>query len=447
MIATDGEPGDGRAAIGKVNRRLLPMLCAMHIVQFLDLTSMAFAALQMNQTVGLSPTVFGLGGSAFFATYALCEIPSNMAFARWGARRWLSRIMLTWGLVTVATMFVANPRQFIGLRLALGAAQAGFVPATVIYLGRWYAVDGRAQAMGTFLAAPAFGGIIAGPLAAALLSLNGALALSGWQWLFLIEGSLAIGLAFVVFRHLPETPNDSSWLSVTEIPRLRLTTDATPRHAGLSDLWAAMKRRTVWKLAAINFSINASLFAMDLWTPQILQARGNLSTMQIGLGTIVPNIAAALGMIGMGAHADRSREYRWHIVIPVLLAAMGLILAGMANNVVMLIVALCLARLCVLSAGPFWAITTWNLRRTEDAAGVACVTTVGVLTGVVWPFIVGLARDATGSFTAGLLILAAALIGGAILVVTLRLQEPTEELATSATGSRAAEHTVSTVVS
>jgi sugar phosphate permease len=255
--------------------------------------------------------------------------------------------------------------------------------------------------------------ILAGPLAALLLSFDGTLHLEGWQWLFLVEGSAAVAVGLAVSRVLPEDPSEAMWLNATARNYLRQVVQPVHRNVTLSQLWVAMRASSVWQLASINFTINASLFAMDLWTPQILRAQAGLTDAQIGLAVVVPNLVAAIGMIAVGTHADRSKEARLHIAAPVLIAALGLALASAVATTAGLIGALTLARLSALSAGPFWALTTRRLGRVEDSAAVAFVTTIGVSTGLVWPYVVGVIKESTMSFGAGLLTLSVVLLLGA----------------------------------
>lgn len=411
-----------RAVVTKVDRRIMPLLFLCHVICYLDQTSVAFAALQMNEAIGLSPAEYGLGASIFFITYALLEIPSSVALIRIGARPWIARIMISWGVVTAAMVLVTNAHQFYGLRALLGAAQAGFVPAMVIYVGRWYPSQARARAMATVLCAPAIGSIVAGPLAGAILSID-AYGVVGWQWLFLIEGALAVVFGAGVLAALTERPEDASWLSQKERDILVENVGGTNAGTRAQTFRRVLSSKTLWLFATINFTANAGLFAVELWTPQLLKGIGGLSDADVGLLAAIPNLFAIVGMIAVGWHSDRVDERRWHIAVPVLIGAVGLVVTGASHTLGLTMVGLVLARLSVLSGGPLWCLVSRRVESETGPIGVSVVTTVGVFTGVVWPYVLGSVKDATDSFQIGLNLMAAVLVIAAVIVLVVNAVE------------------------
>ena len=310
-----------RTALAKVTRRLLPFLFLLFMVCFLDRVNVGFAALQMNQDLGLSPAVYGLGAGIFFLGYVLCEVPSNLLLARMGARVWIARIMITWGLVASAMMFVRGPLSLYGLRFLLGAAEAGFVPGIIYYLSGWFPAAERARAIARFMAAVPLSGVVGGPLSGALLSLNGHLGLAGWQWLFLLEGVPAVVLGFVVLVYLTERPEEATWLTPTERAWLTTHLSREREQCERMSVLQALSNGTVWRLGLLGFAFGFS--GLGLWLPQIVRGLSGLSDFMVGLVSAVPYLVAGAAMVLVGAHSDRSGERLLRIVASATAAAFG----------------------------------------------------------------------------------------------------------------------------
>ncbi len=413
-----------RTTLSKVTRRLIPFLLLLYIVAWLDRVNVGFAALQMNRDLGFSAAVYGFGAGVFFAGYALFEIPSNLVLARVGARRWIARIMITWGLISVAMMFVRGPASFYTLRFLLGVAEAGFFPGIIYYLSNWYPAAQRARAVSWFMVAIPLSIVIGGPLAGLLLELNGLLGLTGWQWLFLLEGLPAVILGVVVLFYLTDRPEHACWLKAEEKTWLSgliraEQARATERHrVGLRQ---AFFHPIVWQLALIMFACQAGSYGLTLWVPQIVKGLSGLSDLAVGMITAIPYVGAAIGMVLIGAHSDRTGERFLHIAIPSTIGAIGFAASAYFTSPILGMIALTVAAVGDLgSRGPFWALPGRFLAGNASAGGIALINTIGSLGGFVGPFAVGLVKNATGSFTGGLLLLAFLLFASAI--VTLRLR-------------------------
>lgn len=412
------------ALLRKVTLRLIPFLLLLYVVAWLDRVNVGFAALQMNEDLGFSAAVYGFGAGVFFAGYALFEIPSNLALARVGARRWIARIMISWGLVSTAMMFVRDPLSFYVLRFLLGVAEAGFLPGIIYYLGEWYPARQRARAVGWFMSAIPGSIVIGGPLAGLLLGMDGLLGLHGWQWLFLLEGLPAVVLGFVVLFWLTDRPEEAQWLSPGERRLLagavRRDHDAARDRHGLG-LGQALLHPTVWVLAFIMFTCQSGSYGLSLWMPQIVKGLSGLGDLMVGMVSALPYIAAAIGMVLIGASSDRSNERFLHVAVPSLVAVAGFSASAWLTSPVPALIALTVAAVGDLgSRGPFWALPARFLAGSASAAGIALINTIGSLGGFVGPYAVGLVLDHTGSYTGGLLFLAGLLFIGAMATLALR---------------------------
>jgi ACS family tartrate transporter-like MFS transporter len=415
MVATTA------TAVAKARRRLIPFLFLLYVVSYLDRINVGFAALQMNAALGFSNVTYSLGAGIFFLSYTLLEIPSNVILARVGARRWIARIMITWGLVSAGMMFVRSATAFYALRFALGAAEAGFFPGIIYCLTRWFPARDRARAIAGFMTAVVIAGIVGGPISGELLSLNGVGGLAGWQWLFLVEGLPAVVLGFVVLRVLPEQPSDARWLSPAE--QFALTTQLAEEATGKNNVQSirgALTSGRIWLLAAVYFTIPVELYALSFWLPQIVKSASGASDRVVGLLSAIPYAVAAAGMMVVGRHSDKTGERRWHIALAAALGGASLALAGFVHGVVPAIVLLSLATAGLASMlGPFWAFATSFLGGMGAAAGIALVNSVGNVGGFVGPNIVGYVRESTNSFAAGLAIVGAILVFGGLLVLCI----------------------------
>ena len=413
---------DTQFALAKARRRLLPFLFLLYVVAYLDRVNVGFAALQMNAALGLSDVTYSLGAGIFFLSYTLFEIPSNVILARVGARRWIARIMISWGIVSAAMMFVRSAGGFYLLRFLLGAAEAGFFPGIIFCLTRWFPSADRARAIAGFMTAVVVAGIIGGPLSGLLLSLNGVGGLAGWQWLFVLEGLPAVVLGLVVLRVLPETPADALWLTAEERHALisRLNQEAALRPAAVRSIGGAMTSGRIWLLSAVYFTIPVALYAMGFWLPQIIKAASGGGDVRVGVLTAIPYAVAAIGMVAVGRHSDRTGERRWHIAISAIVGGGAFAASAFVHGLVPSLVTLSLAMLGLASMlGPFWTLATSLMSGIGAAAGIALVNSVGNIGGFVGPNIIGYVREATHSFSIGLVVVGALLAGGGLLVLAV----------------------------
>lgn len=416
-----GSHTDVSAAVAKARRRLIPFLFLLYIVAYLDRINVGFAALQMNQALGFSDTVYGFGAGIFFLGYVLFEIPSNVILARVGARLWIARIMISWGLVSSAMMFVRGAQGFYALRFLLGLAEAGFFPGIIFYLTRWFPARERARTVAAFMTATLIAGVVGGPISGSLLSLHGAGGLAGWQWLFLLEGVPSIVLGFVVLQVLAERPEDAAWLTGREraalVACLRDEADAV-RHETTS---GALTNGRTWLLAIVYFTIPVTLYGIGFFLPRMLKTASGASDFVVGLLSAVPYAAGAIAMVIVGRHSDRTGERRWHVLVPALVSAVGLALSSLSTGITWSVVTLSIAMLGLASMfGPFWALTTSAMGGVGAAASIALVNSVGNTGGFVGPYLLGAINDATHSFALGLLAIAGMLVAGATLVLLVR---------------------------
>jgi ACS family tartrate transporter-like MFS transporter len=414
-------PIDVAPVLAKVRRRLIPFLFLLYIVAYLDRINVGFAALQMNQALGFSATTYGFGAGIFFLSYVLFEIPSNVILARVGARLWIARIMITWGLVSSAMMFVGGPSGFYTLRFLLGLAEAGFFPGLIFYLTRWFPARERARTIASFMTAVLIAGVIGGPVSGALLSLHGAGGLEGWQWLFLLEGVPAIVLGVLVLRVLTERPEDATWLNVEERATLVACLREDQRAQRSETTRTALANRRTWLLAVVYFTIPVTLYGIGFWLPQMLKTASGGSDFTVGLLSAIPYAAGAVAMVIAGRHSDRTGERRWHVAVAAIIGAAGLSLSTASTGAAWSIVTLSVAMAGLVSMmGPFWALATSTMGGVGAAASIALVNSVGNTGGFVGPYLLGAINDATHSFAAGLIAIAVMLAVGGSLVLRVR---------------------------
>jgi len=411
-------------ARAKVTRRLIPFLMLLYIVAWFDRINVGFAALQMNADLKFSPAVFGIGSGLFFIGYALFEVPSNLILARVGARRWIARIMVTWGLVSVAMLFVEGLWSFYALRFVLGVAEAGFLPGVIYYLGQWYPRQARARAVSWFMIGIPLGTVLGGPLAGALLGLDGQLGLRGWQWLFLLEGVPAVVLGVVVLWVLPDSPSTARWLSVAEQDAIAAPIAVEHRETAARHsigIWHALGHPTVLLLGFSLFACQCGSYGLNLWIPQIVKGLSGQSDLIVGFISAVPYLGAAAGMVLIGRSSDRSGERFWHVALPSLVGAAGFAASAYLQTPVPGMLALTVAAIGDLgSRGPFWSLPPRFLTGPALAAGIAVINMMGSLGGFVGPYAVGFVKNATGSFQGGMLFLSGLLVASAVATLWLR---------------------------
>jgi D-galactonate transporter len=409
------------SALSKTRRRQIPFLFLLYIVAYVDRINVGFASLQMNRALGFSATTYGLGAGIFFISYVLFEVPSNIILARVGARVWIARIMISWGIVSSAMMFVRSAEGFYTLRFLLGLAEAGFFPGIIFYLTKWFPAAERARTVAAFMTATLVAGVIGGPVSGVLLTLDGRAGLAGWQWLFIVEGVPAIVLGFVVLRVLTDRPVDAGWLSDDERAALIASLEEGADH-GSSSAGDALRDRRTWLMAAVYFTIPVTLYGIGFWLPQMLKAASaGASDVSIGLLSAIPYACGAIAMVIVGRRSDRTGERRWHVFVPALVSAAGLVLTPLGSGVAWTVAALSLAMAGLASMfGPFWALATATMGGTSAAAAIALVNSVGNTGGFVGPYLLGAINDATQNFAIGFVAIAVMLVAGGALVLLAR---------------------------
>jgi ACS family tartrate transporter-like MFS transporter len=391
----------------KVTWRLIPFLFVLYVIAWLDRVNLGFAGLEMNADLGFSSTVFGFGSGIFFLGYCLFEIPSNIILERIGARIWIARIMVTWGLISAGLMFVRTPAVFYLLRFLLGVAEAGFFPGVIYYLSLWYPTAQRARAIAAFMTAVPVTGLIGGPLSGALLELDGLYGLAGWQWLFLVEGLPAIVLGASVIFYLNDRPETTQWLAPAERNWLVETLAAERRACPLRpDIRVALTDATVWKLGIIFLLVAAGFYGYSFWAPLVIKSLTGLSNFKVGLVLGAISAVTIIGMLLNSYHSDRTKERPIHIAVPLLVMAAGLIGCALLHNPVFMIIALALVPLghCA-SYGPFWSMPTQFFTGPAAAAGIALVTMIANVGSFAGPTLIGILKERTGNHTHAFLLL------------------------------------------
>ena len=424
VVSTSDDTELARLTMRRASLRLLPFLVILFICNYLDRTNVAIAALQMNRDLKFSASAYGFGSGIFFAGYAIFEVPSNLILARVGARRWIGRIMLSWGIIAAAMMFVRTPAQFYALRILLGIAEAGFFPGIVYYLSDWFPAAQRGRALSRFLTALPLCGIIGNPLSAWLLGLDGWHGLTGWQWLFLLEGLPSVLLGFVVLAILPNKPTEAHWLTPEQRDWLttRLALDAQESRAphGMPPL-RALVLPVMWMVSLACFLSNTTYYGYLFWAPTLIRDGLHVSDKVTGLITGAIAAAAMVVMIVVGAHSDRTGERYVHAASCISLAALGWIGAAVLPDPVSRVVSLALVPVGIYAfLSPFWCLPTTLLRGTAAAAGIALVNSLGNLGGFAGPYLLGALKDATGGTTGAFLVLAAVALAGGALCLSLR---------------------------
>jgi len=419
-------------ALRKVTLRIVPFVMLLYFIAFIDRVNIGFAALTMNKDLGFSPTVFGFGAGIFFLGYFLFEVPSNLVLDKVGARIWIARVMITWGLISGAMAFVQGPNSFYALRFLLGAAEAGFFPGIILYLGYWFPARQRAAVTAIFMAAAPLSTVLGSPVSGALLEMHGLLGLSGWQWMFIIEAVPALILGVMVLFYMTDRPEKAKWLRDDERNWLVTTMNAeAAKKAGTAShsVWRGLADPRVIALSLVYFGTSAGLYTLGIWAPQIIKEFG-LSSLQVGFLNALPGIVAIVAMVLWARHSDRSGERTWHVVGACLLASLGLVLAGFAGSVLAVLLALTLVNIGISSAKPpLWSMPTMFLSGSAAAAGIATINSIGNLGGFVGPAMIGWIKDLTGSFQGGLLFVAGLLVLSAILALVLARSQRTSDAA------------------
>jgi MFS transporter, ACS family, tartrate transporter len=434
----------GASALRKASVRLIPLIAIAYGVAYTDRVNISFAALQMNRDLHFSASSYGLGAGLFFLSYAACEIPSNLLLYRFGARRWIARIMFTWGFLAMGMMLVKTPREFYVVRFLLGMAEAGFFPGVVFYLSQWFPANVRARTVSRFYVALPLSSVFMGGLAGVLLNLQGRMSLAGWQWLFLAEGLPAVILSVVFLAYLPNTPAEAKWLTAAErdwlIDKLRSENESigaptgapagattgdmigrsTGERHGDSALRAILNPR-VWQLGIYLLCIYIGFYAFSFSAPVLIQQATGLSNTNVGFAIAFMGILGALGLVLNGMHSDRAGERYLHLVVPCVLIAAAFVVGGLTVAPAFALPAYAIIFIAFnATAGPSWAIASSFLTGKSAAAGIATANTIAIVGGFLGPYWMGRAKDFTGNYQSGMLTLALPALAGAAIVLVMR---------------------------
>jgi D-galactonate transporter len=422
MTSTTMNPQEEDATYLKVTWRLIPFLLVCYIIAYLDRVNVGFAKLQMASALGFSDVVYGLGAGMFFIGYFFFEVPSNIILHRVGARRWIARIMVTWGLISGSMMFVQTEMQFYVMRFLLGVAEAGFFPGIILYLTYWYPAQRRGRIISLFMTGIPLAGVIGGPLSGWIMkSWDQVWGYQGWQWMFLLEALPAVFVGFMVYWYLDDRITDAKWLSESERQMLAQRIDEEDQSKEHMPVSAVFKNKRVWVMSAIYFSLAMSLYGVSFWLPTIINGMGVKDNFSIGLLSAVPWLAGVFSMLWFGRSADKHKERRWHVVIPMLMAATCLTLSVLlSSNVYWAFAALVLACMGIVSGIPlFWSLPTSFLAGAGAAAGIAAINSIANLAGFVAPYVVGWLKQVTQSTDSGMYLLAVVLLIGAAITLTI----------------------------
>ena len=404
--------------------RLMPFLFLLYIVAYLDRINVSFAFLQMRGELGLSDRAYGRAAGMFFAGYFFFQLPSNLVLEKFGVRKWISGLMIVWGVISCLMIFIRGPISFYGMRFLLGAAEAGFFPGMILYMKRWFPANARARAVAWFMTANPLAGIVGSPISGALLGLSGK-GLSGWQWMFLMEGVPAILLGASVFWALSDSPREASWLKGEErewlLERLALEQQAES-SLKKENLWQVLISPRVWMLSMVYFGVSTTMYGLTLWLPSVIQSLSKLSYFVTGIVSALPFVVTAVVMVVVGMLSDRSGERRWHTAIPAFAGAAAV--AGAAYGRSALVVVACIAlgmAFAEAMVGPFWAMATSRMAGLSAAAGIAVINSLANLGGYFGPDIIGFFRKLNGGFRGGLLAIGATLaLSGTIALIVGR---------------------------
>lgn len=419
------ETADDRAMYRKIGWRIMPLLLVAYVVAFLDRINVGYAQLQMKETLAFSDAVYALGAGIFFIGYLLFEVPSNLMLDKIGVRKTLLRIMVCWGVIAMALMFVQTPTQFYVMRFLLGVFEAGFTPGALLYLTYWYPPARRARMIAVFLLGAIFASLIAGPLSGAIMKyLDGIYGWHGWQWLFLVQGLPAPLLGLLAWFVLVDRPEQAAWLSAEQKARLRQQFDAESQsaskasHASWRDLLGDVK---VWALSLVYVLMVAGTYTIAFWTPTLIRSWGVSDVLEIGLYATLPQLFAVAGVLLLGSSSDRNGERRWHFTAGALAAASGMVIIALAGGqLVPSLVGLSLAVLGIASVPPvFFAMTSEYLPRASVAAGIALVSSIGNLGGAISPSVTNALNTASGSTTYSLYFVMGLYLVAAFIVLTI----------------------------
>ncbi|MDR5746540.1 MFS transporter [Caballeronia sp. LZ029] len=412
-----------KRTLRKISWRIVPFIMLLYFIAYIDRVNIGFASITMKTDLGFTSSMLGFGAGIFFWGYFMFEVPSNIVLHKVGARLWIARVMVTWGIISAMMAFVQGPTSFYVIRFLLGAAEAGFFPGIILYLSYWFPARHRAGVTAFFMAAAPISTALGSPLSAALLEMNGVMGLRGWQWMFILEAIPALILGVVVFFYMTDKPEKAKWLKDDErawlVNVMNAETASRATSGAKHGIISGLANPRVLALSLIYFGTSAGLYTLGIWAPQIIRQLG-VSSMTTGLLNAIPPIVSVIAMIFWSRHSDRTGERTWHVVLACVAAAIGLVVAAMANSVVGLIAALTLVNIGISCAKPpLWTMPTMFLSGAAAATGIATINSIGNLGGFAGPAMIGWVKDQTGSFAGGLYFVAGLLVLSAVLTLLL----------------------------
>ena len=427
-VSTPGLDAVAERARRRISLRVIPYVFILYIIAFLDRVNVGYAALQMADDLGFSAEVFGFGAGIFFFGYVILEIPGSVLVERWSARKWIARIMISWGVLAIMTAFVRTSTQFYWVRFLLGAAEAGFFPGIIVYLSHWFRYEDRAKAVALFMAAIPVSNLLGSPISGLLLGVHW-LNQPGWRWLFIVEGIPAVILGFITIYYLTDWPRDATWLPDDEKQWIMRELELEKRQRKAVrhiSMWQALRHRDVLLLVGAYFFATVGFYGLNIWMPTLLKQSSNWSDLKVTVVAMIPHLAGLISMLLVGASSDRTGERRWHAASAMVLGGIGYVLVIMAGGNPLLVV----AAFCVVAAGVdgyfpgFWPLPTAFLTESAAAASIGLINSFGNLGGFVGPYILGYVRTTTNSFNIGLACLAISMALGAACVLSVRSHKP-----------------------
>lgn len=411
-----------KRTLRKISWRIVPFIMILYLIAYIDRVNIGFAAITMKEDLGFTASILGFGAGIFFLGYFLFEVPSNIILHKVGARIWIARVMVTWGIIAGGMAFVESSTSFYVMRFLLGVAEAGFFPGIILYLSYWFPARNRAGVIALFMAAAPIATAIGSPISAALLEMHGIMGLAGWQWMFLIEAIPAVILGIVVFFYMTDRPEKAAWLKPDEREWLVKTMQAEDANKGGQQhhsILRGLANPRVLALALIYFGTSAGLYTLGIWAPQIIKELG-VSSMTVGLLNAIPPIISVVAMILWSRHSDKTNERTWHVALACLTAAVGLVIAASTGSMFGLIAALTIVNVGIsCSKPPLWSMPTVFLSGAAAATGIATINSIGNLGGFAGPAMIGWVKDQTGSFAGGLYFVAGLLILSTVLTLIL----------------------------
>ncbi|TCB67538.1 MFS transporter [Acinetobacter sp. ANC 4178] len=411
-----------KRTLRKITWRIVPFIMILYLIAYIDRVNIGFAAITMKEDLGFTASILGFGAGIFFLGYFLFEVPSNIILHKVGARIWIARVMVTWGIIAGGMAFIESSTSFYVMRFLLGVAEAGFFPGIILYLSYWFPARNRAGVIALFMAAAPIATAIGSPISAALLEMHGIMGLAGWQWMFLIEAVPAVILGVVVFFYMTDRPEKAAWLKADEREWLVKTMQAEDANKGDQQhhsILRGLANPRVLALALIYFGTSAGLYTLGIWAPQIIKELG-VSSMTVGLLNAIPPIISVVAMILWSRHSDKTNERTWHVALACLTAAVGLAIAAGTGSMFGLIAALTIVNVGIsCSKPPLWSMPTMFLSGAAAATGIATINSIGNLGGFAGPAMIGWVKDQTGSFASGLYFVAGLLILSTVLTLVL----------------------------